>query len=100
MYSSIIEIKKSVTNEMLLNLRKAAERAFSNRAGSVKNSSTDPYRLVFRGGEDKFGCLELGMLELKRENNVLNQIASWQWVDDEDPGENCDILEVLAMPVY
>lgn len=100
MYSSIIEIKKTVSDEALEKLRKVAEKAFSNRAGSVKNSGDTPYRFVFKGGEDKFGCLELGMLELKRENDVLGQIASWHWVDDEDPSENCDILKVLAMPVY
>lgn len=100
MYSSIIEIKKNVPGETLERLRKTAEKAFSNRAGSVKNSSNNPYKFVFKGGEDKFGCLELGMLELKRENYVLNQIASWNWVDDEEPDENCDILKVLAMPVY
>lgn len=99
MYSSIIEIKKSVPSEMLTSLRKATENAFSNRAGSVKNSSDDPYKFIFQGGEDKFGCLEVGMLELKRENNILSQIASWHWVDDEDPEENCDILKVLATPV-
>ncbi|MCI8297757.1 MAG: hypothetical protein HFG22_18160 [Lachnospiraceae bacterium] len=100
MYSSIIEIKKTVPNGTLADLRKVAEEAFSNRAGSVKNSSNNPYRFVFKGGEDKFGCLELGMLALKREREVLDQIDQWHWVDDEDPGENCDILKVLAMPVY
>lgn len=100
MYSSIIEIKKNVTNEMLLNLRKVAEKAFSNRAGSVRNSSVDPYRFVFKGGEDKFGCLEVGMLELEEKHDFLSQVNSWQWIDDENPGENCDILEVLAEPVY
>lgn len=39
MYSSIIEIKKNVPSEMLANLRRATERAFSNRTGSVRNSS-------------------------------------------------------------
>lgn len=100
MYSSIIEIKKTVPSETLVNLRKIAEKAFSNRAGSVENTSNSPYRLVFKGGEDKFGCLEVGMLELKRERDVLSQIASWHWIDDDDPGENCDILKVLATPVY
>ena len=90
MYSSIIEIKKNVSGETLERLRKTVEKAFSNRAGSVKNSSNNPYKFVFKGGEDK----------LKRENDVLNQIASWNWVDDEEPDENCDILKVLAMPVY
>ncbi len=68
MYSSIIEIKKDVSSNTLVQLRKDAEKAFSNRAGSVKNSSNDPYKFVFKG--------------------------------DEDPGENCDILKVLAMPIY
>lgn len=100
MYSSIIEIKKTVPSETLVNLREVTERAFSNRAGSVKNSSNSPYKFVFKGDEDKFGCLELGMLKLKRKNEVLNQIASWRWVDDDEPSENCDVLKVLATPVY
>lgn len=100
MYSSIIEIKKTVPGEALTNLRKIAEGAFTNRAGSVKNSSNNPYKLVFRGNEDKFGCLEVGMLELEERPDFLEQIHSWHWVDEDDPGENCDILKVLAMPVY
>lgn len=100
MYSSIIEIKKNVSDERLANLRKIAENAFSNRVGSVKNSSKDPYRFVFKGDEEKFGCLEVGMLELEDEHDFLGQVNSWQWIDDENPGENCDILKVLAMPVY
>ena len=100
MYSSIIEIKKNVSSETLANLRIVAENAFSNRAGSVKNSSNDPYRFIFKGGEDKFACLEVGMLELEDEYDFLNQVDSWHWVDHDDPKENCDILKVLAMPVY
>ncbi len=100
MYSSIIEVKKTVPYEALANLRRVAEGAFSNRAGSVKNSSNNPYRFVFKGGEDKFGCLEVGMLELEDKHDFLEQIYSWHWVDDEEPGENCDILKVLEMPVY
>lgn len=100
MYSSIIEIKKNVSREILINLRDVAEKAFSNRAGSVKNSSEDPYKFVFKGDEDKFGCLEVGMLELEDKHDFLEKIHAWHWVDDEDPSENCDILRVLAMPVY
>ena len=55
---------------------------------------------MFKGGEDKFGCLEVGMLELEDKHDFLEQIYSWHWVDDEEPGENCDILKVLEMPVY
>lgn len=100
MYSSIIEINRNVPGETLMNLRKVAENAFSNRAGSVENSSSDPYRLVFKGNEDMFGCLEVGMLELEDKHDFLRQVHSWRWIDDEDPSENCDILKVLAMPVY
>ena len=49
MYSSIIEIEKTVPGETLAKLRKVAEKAFSNRAGSVENTSNSPYRFVFRG---------------------------------------------------
>lgn len=100
MYSSIIEIKKNIPNDMLVNLRNIAENAFSNRAGSVKNSSREPYRFIFKGDEDKFGCLEVGMLELENQHDFLKQVNSWRWIDDENPEENCDILKVLAMPVY
>lgn len=37
---------------------------------------------------------------MKIKHDFLGQVNSWQWIDDENPGENCDILEVLAMPVY
>lgn len=100
MYSSIIRIKKNISDEELQNLHKIAEKAFSNRAGSVKNSSSDPYKFVFSGDEGKFGCLEVGMLELEDQQDFLMQVQSWRWVDDEEPGENCDILKVLATPVY
>lgn len=100
MYRSIIEIKRNVPHDLLINLRIVAENAFSNRAGSVKNSSSDPYKFVFKGDEDKFGCLEVGMLELEDKYDFLKQVNSWQWIDDNDPKENCDILKVLAMPVY
>ena len=100
MYRSIIEIKRNVPHDLLINLRIVAENAFSNRVGSAKNSSSDPYKFVFKGDEDKFGCLEVGMLELEDKYDFLKQVNSWQWIDDNDPKENCDILKVLAMPVY
>ncbi len=100
MYSSIIEIKENVPGELLSGLRKIAEKAFSNRAGIVKNSSNDPYKFIFKGGDELFGCLEVGMLELEDKHDFLSQVNSWQWIDDEEPGENCDILKVLEMPVF
>lgn len=98
MYSTVIEIKKSVTDDTLNRLRRIAECAFTNRAGSVKNSSTDPYKLVFEGGEKDYGCLDLGVAELGETDDFLDQVNTWQWIDD-DPKENCDVLNVYAMPV-
>ncbi len=98
MYSTVIEIKKNITEEALGKLRQAAEDAFSNRAGSVKNSSTEPYKFVFAGGEADYGCLDLGVAMLARVNGFLPQIDSWKWLDD-DPNESCDVLETYKVPV-
>ena len=99
MYRSIIQIKKTVSDEALASLRETAEKAFSNRAGSVKNSSAEPHKLVFNGEEKDYGCLDLGVAMLARVKGFLPQIDSWQWIDEEDPGENCDVLKVYAEPV-
>lgn len=98
MYSSVIEIKKNVSGETLDRLREVAEKAFSNRAGSVKNSSSDPYRFVFMGGEKDYGCLDLGVAELGETDSFVRQVNSWQWLDD-DPDESCDVLEVYTTPI-
>lgn len=95
MYSTVIEIKRNVTEDTLSKLRAAAEKAFTNRAGNVKNSSKDPYKLVFKGDEKDYGCLDLGVAELGFTDGFLKQVTSWQWLDD-DPRENCDVLKVYA----
>lgn len=97
MYSSIIEIKKSISGETLDKLHEVAEKAFSNRAGSIKNSSKESHRLVFEGAEDDYGCLDLGVAMLARVNGFLPQVDSWQWIDD-DPNESCNVLEVYTEP--
>ena len=98
MYSTIIEIKSSITDDMLNKLHYIVESAFSNRAGSVKNSSNEPHLFIFTGGENDYGCLEVGMLTLKRVETFLNCVKSWKWID-EDPDECCDVLKVFATPV-
>ncbi|MCI9082151.1 MAG: hypothetical protein HFI70_07580 [Lachnospiraceae bacterium] len=60
MYSTVIEIKKNVTGETLQRLCQMAENAFTNRAGSVKNSSKDPHRLIFKGGRTGLWLFRLG----------------------------------------
>ncbi len=94
MYSSIIEIKKSINGEALRKLRETAEKAFDNRAGKVENSSTDSHRLIFEGGENAYPCLDLGTAFLARENGFLKHVISWWWLDDEESCDNCDVLKV------
>ena len=69
MYKSVMEIRKDINPNRLDQLASIAERAFRNRAGRVKNVSLTPYCLSFEGGEKDYGCLELGMLTLKREKS-------------------------------
>lgn len=99
MYSTVIEIKKNITGDALNRLIQLAEKAFSNRAGSVKNSSSDPHKLIFKGGEKDYGCLDLGVVNLGDVDSFIRQVDSWKWIDEEDPGENCDVLEAFATPV-
>lgn len=100
MYSSVIKIKENVSEETLNGLREIAEKAFSNRAGSVKNSSQETHMLVFKGGEEAYPCLDLGVAHLARKGDFRKQIASWWWLDDEEPGDNCDILRLYSRTAY
>ena len=98
-YKSVIQIKPEVSEGVLNELRARADRAFCNRAGTVANVSSDPYRLIYQGGEKDYGCLELGMLELEKDRHFLSCVGSWLWIDEEEPGESCDVLETIKEPV-
>ncbi len=99
MYKSVIDIRREVPQKLLGKLSMMADRAFNNRAGRVCNVSKQPYRLSFEGGEQDFGCLELGMLALENQKDFLSCVEAWNWIDEEDPGENCDILAEMLNPV-
>ncbi len=99
MYKNVIDIRREVPSDVLKELAGVADKAFNNRAGRVKNVSNLPYRLVYEGGENQFGCLELGMLALEKQKNFLPYVSAWKWIDEEEPGENCDILEIMNVPV-
>lgn len=98
MYSTVIEIKNNVTDDMLNKLRYTIENAFSNRAGNVENTSVQPRLFIFEGDESDYGCLEVGMLTLKRVETFWKYVRSWKWIDD-DPDECCDVLKVFSAPV-
>jgi len=57
------------------------------------------YHLEFDGGEDKFGCLEFGMLCVEEQQDVIPYIEAWNWIDEECPDESCDMLEEISIPV-
>jgi|GEM_PF-674558 len=96
---SIIELKKDISPDLLSRLKENIEAAFSNRVGTVKNTGKDPYHLEFAGGEDKFGCLEFGMLCVEEQQDVIPYIEAWNWIDEECPDESCDMLEEISIPV-
>ena len=95
MYKTIIHLKDNIPDELLRSLASMIERAFINRAGSLRNVSTEPHKFVFQGGENQYGCLDLGMLSLGGTQGLLNFVQAWKWVD-EDPDESCDMIEVFA----
>ena len=96
---SIIELKKDISPDLLSRLKEKIEAAFSNRVGTVNNTGKAPYHLEFAGGEDKFGCLEFGMLCVEEQQDVIPYIEAWNWIDEECPDESCDMLEEISIPV-
>ena len=65
MYRTIIQFKKDTSIEELLELKEIADKGFDNRAGKVSNVSLDLYTLIYQGGEESFGCLQLGVFDLE-----------------------------------
>lgn len=97
MYSTVIEIKNEVTDDGLSRLKKIIENAFSNRVGTVKNTSKEPRCFRFSGEDKERGCLEIGLLTLKEEKIFLSNVSSWQWIDEEEPDESCDVLKEFSI---
>ena len=97
MYKNIIDIRREVPNDVLKVLMGVADNAFNNRAGRVKNVSTFPYRFVYEGGERDYGCLNLGMLSLCEKKDFISHVLSWEWIDEDEPDENCDVLKELSI---
>ena len=94
-YKTIIRLKDDVSGDLLATLASTIEKAFVNRAGTLQNVSDKPREFVFQGGESCYGCLELGMLDLREITGFLNYVEAWDWIDI-DPDECCDMLEVYA----
>lgn len=94
MYQVIIDFKKDISPAIRATLTETANKAFNNRAGHAKNVSDNPFRCVYEGKEELFGCLQLGFLALEDVDGFKESLSSWLWID-EDPNENSDILAEL-----
>lgn len=99
MYKSVISFRENTSAEKLEQLTKVADLAFDNRAGQVKNRSTLPYLLSYEGDENDFGCLNLGLMSLWDDKDFLSHVNAWEWIDEEEPDESCDVLKEMAIPV-
>ena len=49
MFKNVIEIRKETPQNILNILARIADSAFDNRAGKAENTSSDPYRFIYRG---------------------------------------------------
>lgn len=97
MYSTVIEIKKDISDDRLRELTNIIEQAFNNRVGKVKNTGTDVYNFTFQSPNTR-DVLELGILNLAEDRKLLDCVQNWKWID-EDPDESCDILQIFLKPV-
>lgn len=98
MYKTIIEFKADIPESEIIKLTDIANKQFDNRVGKIENTSKEKYKLIFQGDEVLYGCLNLGMFSLKKIPGYLQNILSWNWID-EDPNENCDMLSVYRKNV-
>ena len=99
MYRNVIDIRKEVPSDVLKRLVFMADKAFNNRAGRVKNVSVSPYRFIYEGDEKDYGCLNLGMLSLYAKKDFVSNVLNWNWIDEDDPDESCDVLKEMSIPV-
>ena len=97
MYRNVIDIRKEVPSDVLKTLVVMADTAFNNRAGRVKNVSVSPYRFIYEGDEKDYGCLNLGMLSLYAKKDVVSNVLNWNWIDEDDPDESCDVLKEMSI---
>lgn len=99
MYRDIIKIREDVPEGTVSELRRLCIDAHNNRAGQVDLQEISKRHFVFEGEEEMYGCLSLGFLALKDRPLFVENVLSWRW-EDEEPDEDCDLMEELFQPVY
>ena len=91
MFQSLMDIREDTPQDILNSLVEIANK--------VENTSKMPYRLIYRGEDNLFSCLQLGMLALEKQSDFLDYVISWKWIDEENPSENEDILKEIRTPI-
>lgn len=101
MYRTTIKLTEDIPVEKLNELKEIAEKAFDNREGKCSNVSAEPFKLVYEGGDDYYGCLNLGILALYDIKEFVKYIVGWHYIDEDEPEEECEeVLKSLSMKEY
>lgn len=100
MYKVIIELKKDISEDVLKELTEIINKAFDNRGGKVLNiNTTSAYCFEFVGEEEKFGCMQMGLLALGEEKTFMSNVEVWEWTDDDEPEEAENLIEIYSKPI-
>ncbi len=94
MYRVMIEMKRGLPESEYSRTDDLICRAYTNRAGSIRNSSESEGVYIFQTEEeDLFAALAIGNLKL-REEGADRYFERWLWEED-NPDENHDIKKVF-----
>lgn len=99
MYKTIIKLSKELSEEKAAEFVQMANKAFDNRAGRVENTSEEKNVLIYDGREEDYGCIHLGILDLHDIEEFRTHVEKWDYVDEDNPRECCDVLYELSIPV-
>ena len=99
MYETTIKLKDNINHDDYRILKQDIEKAFSNRIGTIINSSNETNVFRFKGDENSFPILDIGLINLKRNTLFWKWVSEWNWIDDEDISENCNLVDVFTKPL-
>lgn len=94
-YITTIYLKKDLSLEKCKELEAIANKEYDNVIGTIKNSSTDPYVLIYEANDNTEWCCDgQAVVFLERRKDFTPFVEKWTYVDNVSPGESID--DVLA----
>ena len=94
-YITTIYLKKDLSLEKCKELEAIANKEYDNVIGTIKNSSTDPYVLIYESNSDSEYCCDgQASFELYDRNDFRPYIDKWTYTDNVLPCES--VSDVLA----